>query len=101
MLTLAFAHFWFALLMVQDIIIFREKNQGHVELDLEYAILENFGSVPKAMLSLFKSISTGEVWNTYLQILPPFSSILLVFFVSLVQFQLANILAAIVFNNTE
>merc|ERR1712235_169736 len=97
MLMLTFLFYVFAMVIIQDLIVSRR----HIKPELELALAENFGSVQKAMLSLFKAISLGEVWHTYLQLLSPFSACLLVFFVSLVQFQISNILTAIVIQNTQ
>jgi len=97
MLLLLFMFYVFAMIIIQDIIASREQ----LDSDLDRDISDNFGSVQKAMISLFKAISTGEVWNTYLQVLPPLSGCMLVFFVCIFELQIANILTAIVFQHTQ
>jgi len=100
LILLAFTIYVFAMLMVQNIADFLHKNQGHVEPDVAMTIADNFGSMQLAMLSLLKVVSFGELWTVYLQVLPPFSTFLLIFYVILMQFQISNVLTAIFAQNT-
>jgi len=88
----------FALLFVQGVAnLLNEERQQAVD-DFYHGLMEEFGSVQLAILSLYKASTGGDDWSKFYNALEPTGwvySFLFVFFIAFTQIAVLNILTAI------
>jgi len=103
---LAFVYYLFGLVFVQSLTLFLLDGGGEVlvdvadgpDLELKGLVMKYFGSVEKAMASLWIATMGGNDWNYLYSVVVEtgvLNSILFVFFIGFIQISLMNILTAV------
>lgn len=98
-LLLTFVMFIFGIAIMQSLLVFQE-NSGRTGVPAD--ILENYGSVGKSMVTLFKAVSGGKDWDDLVVPLLEVSEVYTIFYVMyilVVVFGVMNVLTAVFCEN--
>jgi voltage-gated sodium channel len=96
LVMMTFILFMFSLLFVQETGGYFKDQGDSIDPEVETALNENFGSVQVSMLTLWASVTGGNDWWMYYDVLRgPYSKPLYLFFIAFSQIALLNILTGI------
>jgi hypothetical protein len=93
--------YMFSLIFVQNVAAYFAETES-IDPVLEEKLMEDFGSVQRSMLTLYKSCSSGEDWGKYhdeFRKTGTFNTYLFIFFVAFIQIALLNIVTGIFVEN--
>lgn len=98
---LLFIFYLFGLIFVQGIAShIHDEGPDGISDEHRGDIMDSFGSVQKAMVTLFKTAMGGQDWEVYYNLVEPFGNkVLFLFFVAFIQIALLNILTGIFVEN--
>jgi hypothetical protein len=96
--TMMLIFYIFGLLFVQSAVSYIEQLDGALDASTEASLYVAFGSVQRAMLSLFKATTGGDDWTNFYELLEPMgfqASALYLFFIAFSQIAFMNILTGL------
>jgi len=97
---LVFIFYIFGLIFVQGATGYLQDEWHNIKPDDRELLLEMYGSVERAMLTLYMASTGGNDWSVYFNVLQPITSkCVFLFFVSFIQIALLNILTGIFVEN--